>query len=506
MPTGTYSLSLMSWSSNVARLLSENCPTCGSPGRPNLKHDDKKVLGILRAEQPLLEHEHDWVHQNIATLDDHLLSLRQSLCRLESLTALIQTQIDTTSTAKQQLESISAPIRRLPRDILLEIFSLCRPDPDHKPRLAARDYPWTLGHICHWWRDIVHSSPTLWSVVVLYPPYNPEIIELLLQRSANVPLSVYIFVHHPGGSTHSSTIIDRIMGLCHRWSKLELRVNAPLCVDRHKLPSFFPQLRTLKVLGTWSSFVVPTAVLDAPLLKTVRLDDVPLQSVPNHITHLAISDISIEVLPMVLSFPNLVELRFKTRYFTQDAATTSTITHPTIRCLSVSSTAMLPFLTLPALEHFQYVDRIRVNSVVSAFLSRSRCTLKTLLANMRDGDESFLELLGSQPSLSRLLIDPIRDCNHAVIRKLSSPDFLPNLEHLSFPYVDVEVVRMIRARWYTPMRCIRTFAIIDSNSKDVVLDSMEEMINKGLDVKVVEGPRRTEGWLDPLMTETEDVL
>ncbi len=472
-----------------------------------MKHDNKKVLGILRAEQPLLGHEHDWVHQNIATLDDRLLSLRQSLCRLESLTALIQTQIDATSTAKQQLKSISAPIRRLPRDILLEIFSLCRPGPDDMPRLAARDYPWTLGHICHWWRDIVHSSPTLWSVVVLYPPYNPEIIEALLQRSANVPLSVYIFVHHPGGRTHSSTIIDRIMCLCHRWSKLELHVHAPLCVDPpyvDKLPSFFPHLRTLKVLGTCSSSIVP--VLDAPLLKTVRLSYVPLQSVPSHITHLALSKLSIEELPILLSFPNLVELHFKVRYFTQDAAPTSTIIHPTIRCLSVSGTSMLPFLTLPALEHFQYVDRIRVNSVVSAFLSRSRCTLKTLLANMRDGDESFLELLGSQPSLYRLLIDPIGDCNHAVIRKLSSPDFLPHLKHLSFPYVDVEVVRMIRTRWYNPMRRIRTFAIIDTNSKDVVLDSMEAMINEGLDVKVVEGPRRTEGWLDPLMTETEDVL
>ncbi|KAK0444735.1 hypothetical protein EV421DRAFT_1799307 [Armillaria borealis] len=487
----------------------ENCPTCGSPGRLNLKHDDKKVLGILRAERPLLEHEHDWVHQNIATLDDHLLSLRQSLCRLESLAALIQTQIDTTSTAKQQLESISAPIRRLPRDILLEIFSLCHPGLDHKPRLATRDYPWTLGHICHWWRDIVHSSPTLWSVVILYPPYNPETVETLLQRSGNVPLSVYIFVHHPGGSTHSSTIIDRIMGLCHRWSKLELHAHASLCVGPpyvDKLPSFFPHLRTLKVLGTWSSSIVP--VLDAPLLKTVRLDDqLPLQSVPNHITHLALSNLSIEELPMLLSFPNLVELHFKVKYSTQDAAPTSTITHPTIRCLSVSGTSMLPFLTLPALEHFQYVDRIRANSVISAFLSRSRCTLKTLLANMRYDDELFLELLGSQPSLCRLLIDPIGDCNHhAVIRKLSSPDFLPNLEHLSFPYVDIEAVRMIRARWYTPTRRIRTFAIINTSSKVVFMDGMEAMINEGLDVKVAEGPRRRELWLDPLMTETEDVL
>ncbi|KAK0497464.1 hypothetical protein EDD18DRAFT_154884 [Armillaria luteobubalina] len=136
----------------------ENCPTCGLPSRLNLKDDDRtaQILAILREEQPLLENDRDWFHQNIATLGNHLLSLHHSLSRLESLAALIGTQIDTASTTKQRLESISPPIRRLPRDILLEIFSLSSsPPPDTK------HYPWNLSHVCHWWRDIVHSSPKL---------------------------------------------------------------------------------------------------------------------------------------------------------------------------------------------------------------------------------------------------------------------------------------------------------------------------------------------------------
>ncbi|KAK0444695.1 hypothetical protein EV421DRAFT_364465 [Armillaria borealis] len=146
MPSMTVPLSLMSWLSNVGPIFTKNCPTCGLPGLLNLKHDDKKVLDI----------------------------------------------IDAASTTKQRLESISAPIRRLPRDVLLEIFSLCRRGFDSP--LYGRDYLWTLGHICHWWRDIVHSLPTLWSVVVLYPPYNPKITEMHLQRSGDVPLHVYIIM------------------------------------------------------------------------------------------------------------------------------------------------------------------------------------------------------------------------------------------------------------------------------------------------------------------------
>ncbi|PBK91751.1 hypothetical protein ARMGADRAFT_1013546 [Armillaria gallica] len=478
----------------------ENCHTCGLPGRQNLKHDNNQVLGILRAEQPLLEYNHDWVHQNVATLDGHLLSLRQSLSRLESLTSLIQTQIEAASTAKQQFESIPAPIRRLPRDILLEIFSLSFRQED------ARDYPWTLGHICHWWRDIVHSSPTVWSVVVLCPPYNPKIVETQLQRSGNVPLSVYISTQHYG-NVHSLTILDRVMSLSHRWSTLELHAHGPMY--ERKLPSFFPQLRTLKVEGPWSRSMVP--VFDAPLLQTVRSGDFPLQSVPNHITHLALSKLSIEELPMLLSFPNLVELHFKAKYFTRDVAPTSTIKHPTIRCLSVSGISILPFLTLPALEYFQCgLDRTEDSSPVFAFLSRSRCTLKTLLTDTMRYSDSFLDLLASQPSLCRLSVSLLGDRHHVICQELASPELLPNLEHLTLAWISEEfcvVAKMIRARWYTPMRRIRAFVVIRNvlEPKNVNIDGMQAMKDEGLDYKVVQGPCGKEFWLDPLMMETEDV-
>ncbi|KAK0207697.1 hypothetical protein IW262DRAFT_1418887 [Armillaria fumosa] len=487
----------------AAAPLLENCPTCGIPGRLNLKDDNKQVLDVLRAEQPLLEYNHDWVHQNIATLDGHLLSLRQSLSRLESLTALIQTQIDSTSTAKHQFESISAPIRRLPRDILLEIFSLSF-------SRGARDYPWTLGHVCHWWRDIVHSSPMLWSVVVLVPPYNPDIIETQLQRSGNVPLSVYISIESYGGRVHSSTIIDRVMGLCHRWSKLELHAHGSM---PRQMPSFLPQLRTLKVRGSWSSEVVP--VLNAPLLKTVRSDDFSRQLVPYHITHLALSRPSIEgLLPALPLFSNLIELRdFTPKYFAQSVAPgTSPITHPTLRFLSVSGISILSFLTLPALECFQYsLDTTEDSSVVSAFLSRSRCTLKTLLAGCMPNTTSFLELLGSQRSLCRLSLSLRGDRHHVICQELSSPGFLPNLEHLTIAWINEEfciVAKMIRARWYAPSRRIQTFVVVRNalEPKNMDMGDIQVMKDEGLDFRVVEGQIEREVWLDPLMMESEDVL
>ncbi|KAK0488501.1 hypothetical protein IW261DRAFT_1439727 [Armillaria novae-zelandiae] len=196
-------------------------------------------------------------------------------------------------------------------------------------------------------------------VVVLDPPYNHKMVETQLQRSGNFPLSVYIYVGSYGEHVHrSSTIIDHVIGLCHRWSKLELHGNGPIR-SQHQSPSLFLQLRTLKMQGTWSRHII--SVLDAPLLKTIWLDNFAMQPVPHHATHLALSRLSIKEVPVLSSSLNLVELHdFTPNGFPEDAAPTSTITHP-------------PFVFSPYLASSY---RTQDNSAVSAFLSRSRCTLK----------------------------------------------------------------------------------------------------------------------------------
>ncbi|PBK91760.1 hypothetical protein ARMGADRAFT_1105214 [Armillaria gallica] len=229
-----------------------------------------------------------------------------------------------------------------------------------------------------------------------------------------------------------------------------------------------------------------------PLLKIVLLNDkLPLQSVPGHTTHLALSVLSIEKLPMLPLFPNPIELHFSL-YHAPDSVTPIPITiHPTIRCLYIRGIRMLPFLALPALEHLHYQDICESSSIVSAFLSKSHCTLKTLTIDM------LLALEG--------------DDHNAIYKKLISPDFLPNLEHLIMTSFDkefcVRAVKIIWARWSAPVRRIRTF-VFNTMIMSVHMVVMQAMIDEGLDFKVVDGRCGTygkEAWLDPLMTEIEDV-
>ncbi|KAJ7732557.1 hypothetical protein B0H16DRAFT_1253771, partial [Mycena metata] len=68
------------------------------------------------------------------------------------------------------LRAIMSPIRRVPPELVREIFILLTPSLDvkyspHDPSSILKlPTPWDLGHICRSWRDIALSLGLLWSV------------------------------------------------------------------------------------------------------------------------------------------------------------------------------------------------------------------------------------------------------------------------------------------------------------------------------------------------------
>ncbi|KAG7440585.1 uncharacterized protein BT62DRAFT_822915, partial [Guyanagaster necrorhizus] len=54
-----------------------------------------------------------------------------------------------------------APIRRVPNEILSEIFSFTCADMSDSVDIVS-GAPWVLSHVCSLWRSICLSSPRLW--------------------------------------------------------------------------------------------------------------------------------------------------------------------------------------------------------------------------------------------------------------------------------------------------------------------------------------------------------
>ncbi|KAK0467513.1 hypothetical protein IW261DRAFT_1061065 [Armillaria novae-zelandiae] len=94
---------------------------------------------------------------NIAqvSISNDITCLEQELRLIEPLLRKIRHRRDRILQDIACYKSILAPIRRLPREVLLEIFG----------HLSSRsdicDGPWVLGHVCSTWRMISTSCPCL---------------------------------------------------------------------------------------------------------------------------------------------------------------------------------------------------------------------------------------------------------------------------------------------------------------------------------------------------------
>nr|GAT47129.1 predicted protein [Mycena chlorophos] len=61
-------------------------------------------------------------------------------------------------------QSLLSPIRRLPSDVLVEIFSACLPT-KHYPLIHPSQPPLLFGRVCRYWRELSRATPLLWKKV-----------------------------------------------------------------------------------------------------------------------------------------------------------------------------------------------------------------------------------------------------------------------------------------------------------------------------------------------------
>ncbi|TEB18500.1 hypothetical protein FA13DRAFT_1648645, partial [Coprinellus micaceus] len=80
-----------------------------------------------------------------------------------SLQALLE-KIDATRSSINVHRTIISLSRRIPDDVLREIFIQCLPQ-NHDATLCPSDPPILLTNICQRWRRVARSTPRLWSSI-----------------------------------------------------------------------------------------------------------------------------------------------------------------------------------------------------------------------------------------------------------------------------------------------------------------------------------------------------
>ncbi|KAJ7221292.1 hypothetical protein GGX14DRAFT_694665 [Mycena pura] len=193
-------------------------------------------------------------------LDDEIAKMQRVIDKLTEERNTLAAYID-------GHRSLLSPMRRLPRDIIQEIFIACMPT-DRNCVMSATEAPILLGRICSAWRAISFSTPRLWADIhIVEPDYRTremslsngfldlvnaklkqrlEVTEAWLHRSGQCGLSITVFCTTPMPQQTRSPIIQAIIPLAPRWEHISLTASDIVLAN---LPTFsdgdMPMLKSL---------------------------------------------------------------------------------------------------------------------------------------------------------------------------------------------------------------------------------------------------------------------
>ncbi|KAJ7252147.1 hypothetical protein B0H12DRAFT_962201, partial [Mycena haematopus] len=198
-------------------------------------------------------------------LDDRIADLQKAIDELTEERTSVKAYVDAH-------RALLSPARRLPLDMLQEIFVACLPT-HRNCVMSASEPPVLLGRICSSWRTISLSTPCLWARLHIAEPSCPdlamslhvrehklaqrvEITKAWLERSGQCPLSISLCGSPrpnlaPPMYSNTSVLLQALIPFASRW--LDISVTA-----------------TSSDLDTLSTITEN----DVPMLKTLEISEI----------------------------------------------------------------------------------------------------------------------------------------------------------------------------------------------------------------------------------------
>ena len=439
-------------SSPVPELIRRHC----SPSSSQISSIEQAIAGAQSNA-----HELD---VQISNLENALEDLRRRRAALECFT--------------QEHQAILAPMRRLPPEILGDIFNLCLHGRWQERVFDIRQAPLLLSQVCIGWRDIALANTKLWSTISIYLQSSclkseSALVKTWLDRAGGHPLSIRLV---DPWQRASHPVFDLISSCSDRWQHVELVV----------AQSFFESLNlgvsTLESAsfpeGAWGNQSINT-FLAAPRLRSLLVGfpaSPYMTQLPwDQLTELHLHELQLEMcLEIIRQSLNLISCDLTIRSWMEPIpSVTCQILLPQLRFLRVKASSdmgdLFDHLTLPALLEIQLVIYgIQGAAWVDQFISslhRSSCSVQKLHleCDRPVSDDHLLQCLRNTPSLTMLELRGYNasnlgksGMNQLTCRASSRPDttsIIPNLRTIILQYYndltfdDEAFVDMIASRW-----------------------------------------------------------
>ncbi|KAJ7260934.1 hypothetical protein B0H12DRAFT_364483 [Mycena haematopus] len=139
------------------------------------------LMLLLRSNDAPTPCQKSFVERLLRDKETELSALGDEISRLESTLRTLRKKHSDLAVEMHEYSGILSPIRRVPPEIIGEIFLYFAPSiihPNNFRRESRHTHPtqvwlpWKLGHICHRWRTISLSLSQLWAVLDLAPQWR----------------------------------------------------------------------------------------------------------------------------------------------------------------------------------------------------------------------------------------------------------------------------------------------------------------------------------------------
>ena len=176
---------------------------------------------------------------------------------------------------RRQLNAL-APINRLPIELLVEIFYLCR---NSETFLSPFAY---LTKVCHHWYNLVVNTPGLWAIIDLCNSdcYSKFLFRLWLHRTKDVPLHLEAKGELDEGQITSFNE-DIVPDIWHRTSSIDVHLHSRRNSSRTPVTLFTgipqvpttSQLRSIHLASRCATYEFPGTFkhIKFPVIQTVKL-------------------------------------------------------------------------------------------------------------------------------------------------------------------------------------------------------------------------------------------
>ncbi|KAJ7593801.1 hypothetical protein C8J56DRAFT_925235 [Mycena floridula] len=394
--------------------------------------------------------------------------------------------------------AIAHPLRRIPPELLREIFRICL---DRQSSLLRRrrhrrgypEFPWNLTYVCQRWHEIAISFSYLWSSInhSVASILSHRKLQLMLERSASSLLDITLH-DEQSNLEDSHQIVRALLPSSFRWRRLTVSVNhMETLTPIHGHLDNLAELH-LSFFGE-RNYDEPFNMFEvAPMLKKIDIDySPPVDQTPrllfpwSQITHYRLNsydeDLFIQLEHLSLCV-NLVVARFHLLNFSTASQISYDVVLPNLSLLALATGekgvmgALLNRLKLPALKvlHLQNMSEWDAadQQSIGSLVFRSQCSLTSFgLRNLDIVQPSLVTFLSNNSSIIELLL-----CESDILvphlHCTPTSVILPKLARIKLSIQGIpELFAMLESRLLPNKGCERTIRVQVSYLKESRLDA-----------------------------------